>query len=275
MEASSARHGADIVRRLQSAFENGEGVFADTRDLLENQIPRGVEAGSREHANFLFFLVAQDHGTKSAHLYQRARAAYLSSPEYFDPLRVVRLYDNENAAPLLAFVRHLGVRYPNVAAVGWIRNSHRLTSTYCGDAREILSTVSSTTEAIRVLTKFYGFGPKIAGLFYRVFVGTGLAQRLIDDQVTFPTDIHDTRLAALTRLADIPTHIKEDTYSPFVRSAQRAWRDACNEASADWPQVDRALWILGSRGCSTDRHSDCPIRQYCVRWSASPPEEEP
>src|SRR5712691_12053852 len=103
-----------LVRTLQDAFDGREGVFSDTADLLENQIPAGVVPKSREHANFLFFLISQDHGTKSARLYARAKSLYGTSPEHFDPLFVSTRYSDEDTG-LLAFISSLGVRYPRAA----------------------------------------------------------------------------------------------------------------------------------------------------------------
>jgi hypothetical protein len=75
----------EIVRVLLSSFENKEGVFSDTKELLENQIPPQVNYKSKQHANFLFYLISQDHGTKSSKLYERAKKQYIEFPEYFDP----------------------------------------------------------------------------------------------------------------------------------------------------------------------------------------------
>ena len=81
-----------IVRKLINAFEKKEGVFSDTKELLENQIPEGVEPNSKDHANFLFYLISQDHGTKSSKLYERAKKIYLQDPDNFRPNIIVKKY---------------------------------------------------------------------------------------------------------------------------------------------------------------------------------------
>jgi hypothetical protein len=252
-----------IVRILQKSFKNEEAVFADTKELLENQRPRGVRTGSREHANFLFYLISQDHGTKSAKLYERAKSLYQEHPDLFDPVSVAKTYRSESDMELATLLKMLGVRYPNNATKFWYHNSTRLTSEFGGDSRNIFRALGS--DVVKTIRSFQGFGPKIGGLLLRVFVGTGMAN--IDEigEVDFPTDIHDTRIAALTRIADIPTDITELNYSPYVRTAQNVWRSACREAGADWLEVDRALWILGSKGCVSGRHHDCPLRAYCIK----------
>lgn len=254
-----------IVRILQKSFENEEAVFADTKELLENQRPRGVRAGSREHANFLFYLISQDHGTKSAKLYERAKGLYQSHPGLFDPVCVAKMYCSESDVELAALLKTLGVRYPNNATKFWYHNSIRLTSEFGGDSRGIFRSATTGIGVVKTIRSFHGFGPKIGGLLLRVFIGTGMAS--LDDigGVDFPTDIHDTRIAALTGVADIPPDITELNYSPYVRTAQNVWRSACRDAGTDWLEVDRALWILGSKGCVSERHQDCPLRAYCIK----------
>lgn len=256
-----------VVRALQEAFDRRQGVFSDTTDLLEHQIPDGVPPASREHANFLFFLISQDHGTKSSRLYAKAKSLYQESPEHFDPLFVSANY-HERDAGLLEFISSLGVRYPRAACKGWRMNATRLTSEFEGDARLVFKSQASASDTMHLIRSFYGFGPKIGGLLFRVFVGTGMADLAGIEDVEFPTDIHDTRIAALTGIATIPVDINESNYSPYVRDAQRAWKRACTEEGVDWLQVDRALWILGSRGCVSERHSDCPIRASCLKGHA-------
>ena len=252
-----------IVRILQASFRDRIGVFSDTKELLENQLPEGVAPGSREHANFLFFLISQDHGTKSAALYDRAKRRYSTNPDHFDPTLVAARYSEESAQPIRETLSALGVRYPNNALRGWIKNSVRLTSQFHADARKLVAEYRSASESMKAIRSFYGFGPKTGGLLFRVFVGLGLGKPDHIDSVDFPTDIHDTRIAALTGIADIPADLTERDYGRFVRKAQHAWRSACDHEGIDWLQVDRALWILGSKGCSRERHADCPIREFC------------
>jgi hypothetical protein len=253
-----------IVAALLEAFTSRRAVFSDTKELLENQIPEGVNRGSEEHANFLFYLISQDHGVRSAKLYERAKALYSSQPDAFRPKSVVRLYADEHAAGLVGILKTLAVRYPRNGAISWYRNSQRLCQHYSGDARRVFSS-EDAREIMAAIRTFHGFGPKTGGLLFRVFVGTGIAAPRNLDDVDFPTDIHDTRIAALTGVADIPVDVTEATYAPYVKLAEAAWKRACHNEKANWLQVDRALWILGSKGCAVERHHDCPIRKYCVR----------
>jgi hypothetical protein len=257
-----------IVRILVRSFERREGVFSDTKELLENQIPRGVKPESREHANFLFYLISQDHGVKSAKLYERAKTLYSSNPNIFDPNWISQHHHSEDDPSLIGILKALSVRYPNNGAKSWYRNSSRLCALYTADARNIFA-CESANEIVKRIRAFHGFGPKTGGLLFRVFVGIGISNPTDLCDVNFPTDIHDTRIASLTKIADIPSTISEENYAPYVRIVERVWKQACQEESVNWLQVDRALWILGSKGCVTERHYDCPLRESCIKGRAS------
>jgi hypothetical protein len=253
---------ASASSELVAAFEAREGVFSDTKELLENQIPPGVTALSREHANFLFFLICQDHGVKSAKLYERAKSLYAQAPENFDPNSLCRTYKVEEYERAIPILQGLGVRYPRNGARAWVKNAHTLVADYSSDSRNLF--LGSSQAVISRIRALLGFGPKTGGLLFRVFVGLGLYAPPDDGNIPFPTDIHDTRIAALTGLANIPTDITEESYSPYVKLAERVWREGATEARVNWFQLDRALWILGSKGCASDRHFDCPIRERCL-----------
>ena len=254
----------EIVKVLLSAFENKEAVFSDTKELLENQIPPNVSYNSKNHANFLFYLISQDHGIKSSRLYDRAKRLYEAFPEKFDPKSIVEEHKSPDNSELLDFIKLLGVRYANNSTKYWYKNSEMLFDQYDGDTRNIFNGVDGP-EVSKRIRSFYGFGPKISGLLVRVFVGTGIANVDKIEEIDFPPDIHDTRIAALTKIADIPEEITENNYSPFVKIAQNTWKEACKDKRINWLQVDRALWILGSKGCTSNRHYDCPLKKYCVK----------
>lgn len=265
---SNGIYAVKIVRNLILSFEKKEGVFSDTKELLENQIPVSVQYRSKQHANFLFYLISQDHGTKSYKLYERAKNLFVDFSYIFDPESVVNTFDSEDSKSLLNIIKMLGVRYPNNSVKYWYRNSIKLNNEYNSDARNIFSS-NYGPEILKRIKEFHGFGPKISSLLFRVFVGVGMANPERVDEIGFPTDIHDTRIAGLTKIADIPDDITENNYSPYAKTAQKVWQKACNDENVNWLQVDRALWILGSKGCVNERHHDCPIKEYCIKGQNS------
>lgn len=260
---------AKLLERLHASFISKQGVFSNTDELLENQIPSGVEPLSVEHANFLFYLISQDHGTKSKSLYLRAKQLHSVDSGIFDPSYVTSNFHEWNAESLVQRTgRALGTRYPFQTAKSWLINSRLLLGQFDGDARNVFLRSQSSREAFTRILGFHGFGPKIGGLLYRVFIGLGFAHFSDQDAVAIPVDIHDTRIAFLTRIiwSDVdPQGLTSENYAPFVKLAQDTWRSGCRKASLNWLEIDRALWILGSKGCAAHRHDDCCLKQYCIK----------
>jgi hypothetical protein len=54
-----------------------------------------------------------------------------------------------------------------------------------------------------------------------------------------------------------------ENYSAYVPLVQDALLSACNDAGIQWLDVDRALWLIGSRGCVTRRCLMCPLQLEC------------
>ena len=254
-----------VVKQLLRAFENQAGIFDDTSDLLEFQIPDGVEQTSLEHARFLFYLISQDYGTKSARLYAKAKALYSNNPQIFDPEYVVSNYTGADDLRLAEDTGvQLSTRFPKETAKRWYGNSEKLLKEYQGDPRKIFTTSSDARVVFRHIRSFRGFGPKIGGLLLRTFLGCKFAKLDHVEDVLVPVDVHDSRIAFYTGAVitvDGDSHVED--YHEYAQQIQHLWSDACNSAGLDWLQVDRALWLLGSRGCVSLRCAECSLADIC------------
>jgi hypothetical protein len=163
VDRSRADH---VVTILNEAFAAGQGLLAERQDLVENQIPAGVEPLSRAHALFLFYTIPQDHGVKSRNLYDRAKGLFEEQPQLFEPDMVTSQFDSPDDPRIVDLItRRLGTRYPSNAARGWFKNSVRLLEEFDGDARNLFSVSSQARAVMNALTSFVGFGPKTAGMF--------------------------------------------------------------------------------------------------------------
>lgn len=254
-----------VVRQLLREFEDNHGIFEDTSDLLEFQIPDGVQPTSLEHARFLFYLIAQDYGTKSARLYAKAKSLYDSNPELFDPTYVVAKYGSADDPRLAEDTGvPLSTRFPKETAKRWYVNSEKLLQEYEGDPRKIFATSEDARIVFKRIRSFRGFGPKIGGLLLRTFLGCKFATLEHVDEVLVPVDIHDSRIAFYTGAAKIVNNDEQvQDYYKYALQIQHLWSQACNSAHLDWLQVDRALWLLGSRGCVKLRCAECPLANMC------------
>lgn len=253
-----------VVLRVYEAFRSREGLLAETEDLVENQIPPGVEPLSREHALFLFYTVVNDHGMKSSRLYKRAKNLFLERQDLFEPYRVVEEFEGPGDPRLVeATGKRLGTRYPRETAKTWYINSGMLIEKYEGDPRNLFSSCSDAESLLKRIMAFRGYGPKIGGMLLRAIVGLGFVEVRGVEKVLVPVDIHDSRIAFLTGILGAEDVSKIDYYA-HAREVQRILRDACNSVGIQWLDVDRALWIIGSRGCVNKRCHLCPLKDMCA-----------
>ncbi|MCZ7673892.1 MAG: hypothetical protein M5U34_45590 [Chloroflexi bacterium] len=256
-----------VVKRLLQAFERRYGIFENTSDLLEFQIPVGVQPTSLEHARFLFYLIAQDYGTKSARLYAKAKALYSEHPHIFDPKYVIANYTGADDPKLANDTGgQLSTRFPKETAKRWYKNSEKLLKEYEGDPRRIFAVSSDARIVFKHIRSFRGFGPKIGGLLLRTFLGCKFAKLDHVEDVLIPVDVHDSRIAFYTgavKTAAGDNHVED--YHEYSQQIQHLWSQACNSANLDWLQVDRALWLLGSRGCVNSRCVECRLSDLCWR----------
>lgn len=255
-----------VVQRVTHAFSRGVGILADQSDLVENQIPLGVERLSGNHAHFLFLTVFNDHGMKSSRLYARAKELFVEHSEFFQPSQVLRIFSHEHDTELVdTITRPLGVRYPAQAAKAWYLNSRRLQTLFEGDARNLFSYSSDARLLLKEITAFRGYGPKTGGMLLRAIVGLGFAEVERLDRVLVPVDIHDTRIAFLTGILGLQDEKERSSadYYGYTHLVQEVILETCNDLGIPWLDTDRAMWLIGSRGCVGKQCVMCPLHDLC------------
>jgi endonuclease III len=261
-----------VVSIVHNAFKDGEGLLSETEDLVENQIPNGVEKLSREHALFLFYAVANDHGVRSSRMYARAKNLYLAFPNTFDPLWIVSNFESAEDPGLISLTgESVGARYPREATKTWYSNSVKLIEEYDGDPRNLFSSTSDARELIKKIKAFRGYGPKIGGMLLRVVIGLGFAQVSGLENVFVPVDIHDSRISFFTGILRPKDRNLEDgiDYYAYAKRVQKILLDTCNALGIKWLNMDRALWLIGSRGCVNKRCLECPLKTICAVGQAN------
>lgn len=260
-DINSAR-AIQVVERLDRAFQRQSGILAELSDLVEYQIPEGVGRLSLQHAQFLFYTVSNDHGMKSSRLYARAKELYDHEPRLFTPEFVVSRFDRASEALVEATGAYLGTRYPKQTAISWYENSVALLNRYGGDARKLYRCHSDASAVMRAICDFRSYGPKTGGLLLRAIVGLGFARVHKLDEVLLPVDVHDSRIAMYTGILH---PIKEHSSLPSVVTVQHVLQHACKTVGIGWADVDRALWLIGSRGCVNVRCAECPLKDLCEK----------
>lgn len=236
---------ADLLVQLLADQYQHDPFFTTVRaNLIENQVPHGVQAGSAAHAQFLFFAAANDHGLKSDAMYRKAMQLYADHPAYFDPVTIMQL----TAAQVhTRIVQPLGARYPNALVRSWMENAVSLQATYAGQAMNLFQSTDDAAELLRRLKRMRGYGPKISGMVVRACYSLKFNPRLTNLQaVLVPVDVHDARILFKTGVFTVPGATEAD-FIKYVVPAQRELLAACNRNHLDWTIVDKALWLTGSQ----------------------------
>ena len=255
-----------VVQRLHDGFQRRDGLLSAVDDLVENQIPPGVRPLTREHASFLFYIVANDHGMRSSLLYKRAKDLFCERPELFESVSVVETFTGPEDSELLGRTGHcLGTRYPRETAKSWYLNSERLNTRFGGDALSLFQRFTHAGALLNELKGFRGYGPKTAGMLLRAISGLGFVELDGLEQIPVPVDIHDARIACYTGVVDIgnPVGRSEEDYRHHIGDIQLILRDACVSQGIPWLDVDRALWLTGSQGCVKKDCCHCCLQDLC------------
>ncbi|HEY3315287.1 MAG TPA: hypothetical protein VGL40_08460 [Bacillota bacterium] len=253
-----------VVSRVHRAFGEGRGLLSDTEDLVEHQIPEGVEGLSRDHALFLFYTVPNDHGMKSARLYAAAKRLFRECPRLFEPQSVIGTFVGPDDPDLIESTgQRLGTRYPRETARSWYANSIALLERYGGDPRTLWRSSDDARTLMRNILSFRGYGPKTGGMLLRAVVGLGFSNVKGIEEVLLPVDIHDSRISFLTGIVRLNDPRAVPDYRAYVTQVPKILLAACNALGLEWPDTDRALWLIGSRGCVGQRCARCPLADLC------------
>lgn len=265
MQQVNHERAKEVVLRVHTAFRKREGLLANIHDLVEFQIPDGVVPLSREHALFLFYTVVNDHGMKSSRLYAKAKQLFSEDQSLFKPEEILSKYTGPDDILLIENTgKKLGTRYPKETAKIWYLNSRKLLDDFTGDPRKIFLSTSDARMLIKRIMAFRGYGPKIGGMLLRAAIGLGFAKVEGIEDVLLPVDIHDSRISFFTGIIKVPDQdVSKIDYYAHVKQVQRILLSACNALGLEWLDTDRALWLIGSRGCVTRKCEQCPLNDIC------------
>lgn len=258
-----------VFSTLADSYSRGTGLFIDNTTLVENNVPEGVTRGSQAHALFLFFTALNDHGVKSSIMYNRAKSLYKQSPHLFDPSWINSNFSENTCGNLKDLVSvPLGARYPSALAKSWYKNAVKLLKEYDGNPISLFSCSSDAQIVLKKIKEFSGIGPKIGGMILRASVTLcWTSDTLINlDKVLVPVDIHDSRIVFYTGILNIPNSdsTKQDYYQ-YHQTVQKVITEICASEKINWIDVDRALWLTGSLGCSTGNCTLCCINPFCSK----------
>ena len=214
---------------------------------------------------------------KSTRLYQRAKELFNNRNDLFQPEDILEKYRGPEDENLIADTgAFLGTRYPRQTARNWYENTMRLQTLFAGDPRNLFSSHNNARRLLKEITAFRGYGPKIGGMLLRAIVGLGFNSPEGLEDVLVPVDIHDSRISFYTKIVTVDEmqELKSVDYYSHVRQIQAVLRDTCKSLGLPWLDIDRALWLVGSRGCAKQHCSPCPINEFCLMSNEMEPQLE-
>lgn len=261
------KRAAEIVKLIYDEYISNKNIFISSQNLLENQRPNNVEYCSLEHARFYFYLIFNDHGTKSRNLYEKFKELYFNNKELFSPMAIVSKYGHNDELLKTQYLSNLGLRYPTQSAKSWIFNSEILIDKYEGEPINLFKSTNNAISLFKQIKEFRSYGAKTSGLLLRVIRGVGFNRKLENiADVPLPIDIHDSRIAFTCGIynPEGADNIQKIYNSPkHIKKIEKIWRNAAKSAGVEWAEIDRALWLLGSIGCTKKLCNECPIKLYC------------
>jgi len=230
--------------------------------MPEYQLPRNLQPGSREHANYLTYIISIDYMTDAEKLWRNARGAYELYPERFSPEKILAASDRT----LQVFLRRLGARYGSYAAKTWKRISKILLDRYRGDPRNITTQPSMIEEIKRKLDVFpYLRGPKLTNFYIRAMGETGLLKVKNLEELDIPVDKQVTRFTTYTGVVKFLSSKFQGCANddPLRSVIQEAWREAARALEiAPW-KLDEPIWNIGSKLCTQRKCHQCPVERLC------------
>jgi hypothetical protein len=263
-----------VAARLLAAYQS-TGIFG-TKEMPEDMLPEGVEAGSEEHLRFITLTVAIDYQRNADDLWAAARATYAdpATRYLFDPPAVA------HTGPMTVVEdmhrRRLSKKAEQDARI-WQTVCTTLTRHFGGTVHGLLESADYSAPAVlrTVQTPPYanGFpflkGPKIGPLWERMLHDNcGVRLRRLAE-VPLPVDVHTAQASLQTGV--VRTEGYRGPMGPLREAVQQAWLEALQDPGAGlYPlRMDEPLWLLSRQGCRRTGQwpceflGRCPVAEHC------------
>jgi len=248
----------NIARILLDLIEQKHWLVS----MPEYRLPQSLQAGSREHALYLTYIISIDYMTDAEKLWSKARSAYELYPEMFTPEKILDVGERT----LQVFLRELGARFGTCAAQTWKRISQILVERYRGDPRNITAQPLTIREIKEKLSDFpYLRGDKLVNFYIRAMGETGLFKVKDLDELDVPVDKQVTRFTLYTGVLKLKSGKFQGCANddPLRSLIQGIWRKAAKTIGvAPW-KLDEPMWNIGSKLCAYRKCGYCPVEANC------------
>lgn len=252
----------EVFGAIYKAYENGVYPFRNVSlPQREENIPKDIRWGSKEHAIFLFNSCQYMRGRiDSEAAFKGLKKVYEKNPDMYD-VDIAKISDEEKMSGILKQLLQnngLGFNAEQVAR-HWVLNNKKLALHWGGDPRNIFKGVDTYEVAVeRIKNKgqwklhnknaFYGFREKMVSMLIYFYAHAEIIGKF---QFPPPIDFHVSRILLSNQVVIV------EGYKPGIRFAREEMSDLGIQIMRDWIYKEKkdpvvfsnALWLLSRDAC--------------------------
>jgi len=274
--------GKSVLRRVQDAVENKEGIF---KYGLKPFLPQWNLPGDLEYspqrretinpeyaAKLLYTKNFCDRLQSSSFLMKNITETWINPEKnwIFFPEKVVKKPVEEINDLIKKTFFVVTNKIEMSPGERYLENAKILNDKYGGDPRNLING-KTVQEARDALMKLEGFGTGLANLFIIETYGRNIASPSDPINIRFKVDRHKARLGLNTNivLLNNGTRAKGTIHATtIVSKLEDTYLKICQEENLESWEVDAALWIIGSQVCTHEKYqaclTNCPLVKHCI-----------
>lgn len=133
--------------------------------------------------------------------------------------------------------------------------------TYDNDAERIAKALIVRDRAKSYEKEFRRLGPKLTPLLIQFIDQYKMAELKNTDKVGLPVDMQLARLLVQTGAITYEGWV--NAYKVVSKTAHPLFKELCEQNGWSLQEVSETLWLLGSNGCTLNKHGLCPVEHLC------------
>ncbi|MDD5416699.1 MAG: hypothetical protein PHU12_01860 [Candidatus Aenigmarchaeota archaeon] len=251
----------EMCEEIKKSWDLHIGAFKDYDEekFPEKTLPKNIKPGTKEHANYLFWVSVINYQTVADVTFPRFRAVYEEQPEMFDPAHIRKVDDKE----LREFVEQLK-HMPDEVTKRWRHNAESFKELK-DDIRNIHKTKDIAATQQEVIKLFHGFQYKQSSLMLSWLKNAKLIETFDSTDLNIPVDVHVQRLSVRRDICDFKGKTRQEVIARYLsKEYQRFFRENREFEPYD---IQAYMWVLGSEGCikNTTCRKACVFKEPCKR----------
>lgn len=215
-------------------------------------IPDDIKLLDNKWLYFIMYSCLLNYGVKSKLYNENILNTYRDYVWMFNPQEVVKRSNEEVLKVVRESIHH---RYPNMAAMKWIKLSENLSK--IDNLIMIVKSFNSYIELYEFIAGLGGYGQKTGGLLLRLLYESGICD-YEDSLPIIPLDRHDIEISYLCGII-----AKKKLSSKGIYELSKLWIETSLKYEVDANMIDQYLWHVGVEFCNKKRCLECPLYGEC------------